>query len=183
MDPAMVETWKSIHGFEGLYEVSDQARVRRTGRAAIQGKGHGGGARIGRILASCPTKKGYLAINLWKNGKISRKLLHVLVARAFIGPAQGQEVNHKDGIKTHCWLDNLEYLTRPENGKHAYRIGLRRPANLKMTAHKVRQIRSSSPWAVEDLLGSMASQNPASRASEMAEHGAKNGRAHEAREF
>lgn len=53
--------------------------------------------------------------------------VHNLVASTFIGlPSSGQEVNHKDGDKTHSCASNLEYMTRGENIKHAYRTGLRR---------------------------------------------------------
>ena len=44
---------------------------------------------------------------------------------AFIGqPKPGYEVNHKDGVKIHNWLDNLEYVTSSQNRKHAVDHGL-----------------------------------------------------------
>lgn len=39
-----IENWKPVVGYEGLYEVSDQGRVRRAGRAK--------GALPGKILQS-----------------------------------------------------------------------------------------------------------------------------------
>ena len=50
---------------------------------------------------------------------------HVLVAEAFLGlRPDGLEINHKDGVKHHCALSNLEYATKSENGAHAWRTGL-----------------------------------------------------------
>ncbi len=123
---AIVERWAAVPGFEMLYEVSDRGRVRRVGQAHINGKGRGGGVRIGRILALCQIAGGYYAVNLWRHGKIKRRLIHVLVMEAFVGPARGgYEVNHKDGVKSNNDLSNLEYLTRSQNMIHAYAIGLR----------------------------------------------------------
>jgi HNH endonuclease/NUMOD4 motif len=120
------ERWLPVVGYEGLYEVSDAGRIRRVGRAARSGNGRGGGARIGLIQKPQPRPGGYLSVQLWKDGKVRNFLVHVLVAKTFIGPApKGMEVNHDDGDKSNCALSNLEYLTRADNMKHAYRTGLR----------------------------------------------------------
>lgn len=122
------EEWRPIVGFEGLYEVCSLGNVRRVGKAARQGKGRGGGARIGLILKPQPRKDGYIHVQLWKEGKPEIHLVHCLVAEAFLGPAPlGYEVNHQNGRKEECYVSNLEYVTRSENNLHAYRTGLRQP--------------------------------------------------------
>lgn len=122
---AIVERWLPIPSYEGIYEVSDQGRVRRIGGAQISGKGRGSGARLGRVLALCKITGGYYSVNLWKRGKIKRRLIHILVMEAFVGPApDGHEVNHKDANKADNTVNNLEYMTRSENMLHAYRHGL-----------------------------------------------------------
>ena len=40
------------------------------------------------------------------------------------------EINHKDGKKLNCRLDNLELITQIENARHAYEMGLTKPIPL-----------------------------------------------------
>lgn len=145
------ETWASVVGFEGIYEVSNLARVRRVGRAAMVGNGRGGGARLGRVIATLNHRGGYKAVQLWKDGNMQRPLLHCVVADAFLGRRPlGKEVNHIDGNKGHNEHTNLEYVTRSENMLHAYATGLRVPGQLptgeshhgsKLSDEQVREIR------------------------------------------
>jgi len=105
----MKEKWKRVKGSPN-YSVSDQGRVLNMDTS--------------RILRATPSE-GYPQVQLYKDGKPSGRMVHKLVIETFVGPCPlGYEVNHKDGIKSHCWLDNLEYLTSSENHYHAYRIGL-----------------------------------------------------------
>lgn len=108
---AIVE-WRPVPDYEGVYEVSRSGLIRRVGAA--------------RPLKPQPRPGGYWAVQLWRSNKAKNVLIHCVVAAAFIGAAPaGKEVNHDDGDKSRNGAGNLEYLTRPENLKHAYRTGLR----------------------------------------------------------
>lgn len=59
-------------------------------------------------------------ISLYKNGKSFKKLIHRLVAEAFIpNPEKKPQVNHKDGNPLNNNLSNLEWVTQKENVEHA----------------------------------------------------------------
>jgi hypothetical protein len=125
--PCENEEWKPVVGYEGLYEVSCSGRVRRPPELERQPRYN---IYPGRILRPYHDERtGYFGLTLTKN-KVSRlERPHRLVALAFIGPCpDGQEVNHKNGIKTDNSVSNLEYVTPRENAKHARRMGLFVPA-------------------------------------------------------
>lgn len=66
----------------------------------------------------------YYKVSLHVKGKCYSILIHRLVAGAFIpNPENKAEVNHKDGDKSHNYVDNLEWVTPSENILHAYRTG------------------------------------------------------------
>jgi hypothetical protein len=98
-----------IAGYEGLYQITDDGRV----------------SRGGQFLNPVHHNKGYWRIGLCKNGIKTWYLLHVLVARTFLGvKPTGFETNHKNGDKHDNRIENLEYVTHAENQQHAGREGL-----------------------------------------------------------
>lgn len=120
--------WRPVAGFEGLYEVSDHGDVMRVGKAARNGNGRGGGARIGRILRQHLVTGGYHVVQLWSNGKPSTQLVARVVVEAFRGPIPDRyTVDHLDGNKDNNALSNLEAVTHGENNRRAYAMGLIKP--------------------------------------------------------
>ena len=65
-----------------------------------------------------------------ENGTRKSLYVHRLVMDAFNANNDTQLcINHIDGVKTNNKLNNLEWVTRSENQKHAYRLGLQTPSD------------------------------------------------------
>lgn len=83
-------------------------------------------ADTGHILVGSKKKTGYIEILMVdEDGKPHYRLLHRVIAEAFVENNENKpEVNHIDGDKTNNRADNLEWVTREENLRHAYETGL-----------------------------------------------------------
>jgi len=111
-EPSYRRTWIQCADFP-LYDVSDLGELRNR----VTGERHNGWL----------DSKGYRAVRLRKNGKSKSIRLHILVARAFLGPRPAsKEANHKDGVKTNNNRGNLEYISHLENMRHCFSHGLRK---------------------------------------------------------
>jgi len=84
-----------------------------------------------RQLRAWRSGNGYWYYTLCINGKRSKVSKHLLVGRAFIPVPEldhdGQYLvlNHKDGCKDNCHVNNLEWLKGNGNVLHAMHTGLR----------------------------------------------------------
>lgn len=109
----MEEQWKKIiiDGKESMYSVSDQGRVRNDER---------------NTYLKLQMQNEYLRVSLsLGHGNMKNFAVHRLVATAFIeNPDNKEIVNHKDGIRYHNTVDNLEWCTLSENAQHARDAGL-----------------------------------------------------------
>ena len=70
--------WRDIKGYEGLYEINENAVVRR-----VDGTGIDGRKVSTHVVVSSRTKKGTRYIALWKEGGRRTYMLHKLYATAF----------------------------------------------------------------------------------------------------
>jgi hypothetical protein len=121
----VTEVWRPVVGREGLYEVSDQGRVRSLDRWGRGGRG-GRYPKLyrGKLRQPHQQKSGHLLLLLHADGQIKGKEIHTLVAEAFIGPRpEGQEVCHNNGDPADNRVENLRYDTHSANLKDSVRHG------------------------------------------------------------
>lgn len=110
----MSEEWKSVEGFEGLYEVSNYGNVKSLDR--LEKVGNSMRIRHGRILKARAQKGGHLLVVLCKNGEIYHRTIHRLVASAFIdNPDNKPVVDHIDTNPANNCVSNLKWATVQEN--------------------------------------------------------------------
>lgn len=122
----MDETWRTIDGFSGFYQVSNLGRIRSVDRK-IYNKGCCAWQEVkGCILKPTYDKGGYTYVGLHdnSNGKTKTFKTHRLVALYFIeGFEDGLEVNHKNGVRDDNRAENLEWCTRSGNMLDRYKRG------------------------------------------------------------
>lgn len=97
----MVEEWKWVDGFEGLYQISSHGRLKSFRKF-----------KEGYILSEHNQYGWYLTVNLFdENGVRNTRRIHRLVAEAFIGEIPpGYQVHHKDDDKQNNHVENLEII-------------------------------------------------------------------------
>jgi len=134
-----MEKWKQIPNFS-RYEASTKGRLRST-NYKNSGKT--------KVLKPADGGDGYLKTMLQNDeGQYKSWGVHKWIALTFLGEKpDGLEINHKDGVKVNNAPDNLEYCTRSENLKHAFKNSLIDPKRgskngmAKLTEQDVKEIR------------------------------------------
>jgi hypothetical protein len=119
----MSEVWRDIPGYVGLYQVSDQGRVKSLARI-VHRPPKGPYPLKERFIALITDTCGYLRVGLHKDSRKTTKKVHRIVLMTFAPHVnQGDlHVNHKDGNKKNNCLENLEWCTVSENELHKYRV-------------------------------------------------------------
>ena len=131
------EKWKDIKGYEGLYQVSNKARI----KSLYNYK------RNGTNILKPKIKHGYYQIGLRKNKIRKWHQLHRLIAEAFIPdksnfksmPYEDRSkinlddlvINHKDENKLNNDINNLEWCTTSYNNMYGKRMEIVKSKNSK----------------------------------------------------
>lgn len=143
------EEWRAVPGYEGLYEVSDLGRVRSCDRTIMQRSKHGTmhpHPIKGRILR--PGASGNFGHRTVALGRGNSKMVHALVAAAFVGPRPvGLDVCHKNSDGGDNRASNLYYGTRSDNNRDASRNGKR-----KLSVEAVHSLRRRNTGRSADAL-------------------------------
>lgn len=119
-----MEIWKPVKGYEGLYEVSTDGRIRSLDRY-VNYKGRKDKFRLvaGQMKKGTLNNHGYLKVTLFKDGKGKTREIQRIVAETFIeNPQNKKTVNHIDGVKTNNHLSNLEWATQSEQIVHSVNV-------------------------------------------------------------
>ena len=131
------ENWRDIPGYEGLYQASDQGRirthpnkitsnarneVRRWKTRVMKGRGD-----------NCGTGK---RVGLWKDGEVKDYLFARIIGMVWVqGYSPNLTINHINGNRLDNRAENLEWVPLAENIRHGFRTGLydkcRKPVGLK----------------------------------------------------
>lgn len=133
----MIEIWKDIEGYEGLYQISNFGRVKSLERR-VRAKKPGTTQLIReKIRKLSYTTEGYSYVVLAKEGVNKTFLVHRIVAKTFIpNPENLPCVNHKDENKQNDFVENLEWCTYSYNNTYK---DIHRRRNLDNVNRKVIQ--------------------------------------------
>lgn len=146
----MEEIWKSVKGYEGIYEISNLGRLKAL-ESVLPHYKSGTMVRKEKLLKTDKAHgNGYVNAYLSKNKVRFTTGIHRLVAIAFIeNPNNLPEVNHKDTIKTNNIVSNLEWCDGDRNREHAAQMGLNvilkgeQHGHSKLTEAQVLEIRKA----------------------------------------
>lgn len=99
---------RDIKGYEGIYAITSCGRV--------------WSYRAQKFMKPQKAHNGYYFVKLSYNGKQTYPKIHRLVAQAYIpNPDNLPQVNHKDEIRNHNWINNLEWCDAKYNCNYGSR--------------------------------------------------------------
>lgn len=120
----MEEIWRPVKGYEGLYEVSNEGRVKSLDRVVLR---NGILYKLrGTILKQYKRQNyEYQFVRLSKEGHIKTVSVHFLIVQAFPEVCgelfKGCQINHKDENPANNKAENLEVCTAKYNANYGTR--------------------------------------------------------------
>jgi len=115
----MLEVWKDIPNYEGLYQVSNMGNV----KSLYFNKE--------KVLKKLENNRGYLYCNLTKNGIKRKFYIHRLVGITFVNNLENKPfINHIDCNPKNNHVENLEWCTPQENTDYMKKLGRNKRTNI-----------------------------------------------------
>ena len=108
-----MEIWKPLKNFPS-YNGSTEGRIMNI--------------KTQRILKTFLNNDGYLQVCLRKNGKQYTVKVGRVIAETFLGEHPGMDVSYKNGDRSDICVDNLEWCTRRETIRRAFKRGTKIPS-------------------------------------------------------
>lgn len=108
------EIWKDIEEVDGIYQVSNQARVKRKSRELmiVNGSKYKFKRVFPEIILKQHLQKGHWHVELNRNGERLNRSVAVLVANAFLPKDQWKtDIIFIDGNKLNAIAENLKWAT------------------------------------------------------------------------
>jgi hypothetical protein len=115
----IIEQWKDIEGYEGIYQISNFGNVKSLSRY-INNKHNTLSLIKEKILRYGIDKYGYYIVSLTKNKIQKTHTIHSLVAKNFLENKLNNNfiIDHINNIKTDNCFSNLQYISvRKNNSK------------------------------------------------------------------
>lgn len=126
----MVERWLPIAETDGVYHISTHGNIKSFKQNSTRG----------RLITPSINSRGYYVVSIEIHGVRKTVLLHRLVAKTFLhNPKNLPVINHIDGNKLNCHVDNLEWCSHSYNLQHAYDTGLKRKVKPPKCCKPVKQ--------------------------------------------
>lgn len=133
---------KDIPNYENLYAITNDGKIWSYGGRK--------GAHMNGHFLSQSLNRGYPRVTLFKD---TRKgwLVHQLMGLTYLSVKRGETVDHIDGDKTNNSLVNLEVVSRSENTRRGWKLGLIKSrsgennGNAKLTRQEIELIRKIYP--------------------------------------
>ena len=135
-----MEIWKDLTGYIGIYQVSNNGRIKSLSRKIARKNGQIAIVKE-KILKPKKDRYGYFFIVLSNNNIRKTILVHRLVAAAFIpNPDNLPEIDHIDGDRINNRVNNLRWCTRKQNANNPISIERYRKAGIIQKPYKQLQI-------------------------------------------
>lgn len=123
--------WKTVTGYEGIYEVSDDGKIRNLS---------------GRILKTFKINSGYEAVSLYRNKSKRNLLVHRIVAREFCkGYSRELDVDHLNNNREDNRAVNLRWVTRKENIQDCVSRGVNSIAHARKFINNTKKVKMICP--------------------------------------